>query len=358
MTDRRAAVIGAGSQGRVHATAWGAVDGVRVVAVADVATSAATQLAAEFGAVAYGDHRAMLAAERPELVSVCTPPGVRLDVVHDAIAAGVRAIHIEKPIALSYGDVLEMGRLAEDAGVQLTVNLQRRFEAVQRHAAERIAEGAIGRIVTIEGYCPNLPDWGTHIIDLIFFHLGDMPAAWVFGQVDVTVNRWVYGQVTETSSLTQIGWEDGVRAIIATGREPQTPVRNLANDTGIIIQGTEGRVLVRGADCRIQRFGASEEVVPAPNDRDPETWERGVDPSIVAATVEAVSDLVAALDAGREPALAFRRGRAGAEIVFATYESSRSRRRVELPLDRLDNALLDGLEEGYWSPVGELRSTW
>jgi predicted dehydrogenase len=358
VTDRTAAVIGAGSQGRVHATAWSAIEDLRVVAVADIATGAADQLASEFGAAAYGDHRELLAIERPEFVSVCTPPGVRLDVVRDAIAAGVRAIHVEKPIALSYGDALEMGRLADAAGVQLTVNLQRRFEAVQRHAAERIAEGAIGRIVTIEGYCPNLPDWGTHIIDLIFFHLRDLPASWVFGQVDVSVNRWVYGQVAETSSLTQIGWEDGVRAIIATGREPQTPVRNLANDTGIIVQGTEGRVLVRGADCRVQRFGAEEEVFPAPNDRDPETWDRGVDPSIVAATVDAVADLVAALDAGREPALAFRHGLAGAEIVFATYESSRSRRRVGLPLDRLDNALLDGLDQGFWSPVGELRSTW
>ncbi len=358
MTDRPAAVIGAGSQGRVHAAAWAAVPGVRVVAVADLVPDAAARLAAEFDASAYGDHRELLTAERPELVSVCTPPAVRLAVVRDAIAAGARAIHIEKPIALSYGDALEMGALAEEAGVQLTVNLQRRFEAVQRHAAARIAEGAIGRIVTVEGYCPNLPDWGTHIIDLILFHLGDRPAAWVFGQIDVSVNRWVYGQVTETASLTQIGWDDGVRAIVATGREPQTPVLNLANDTGIIVQGTEGRVLVRGADCRVQRFGDVEEVLPAPNDRDPATWDRGVDPSITAATADAVADLVAALDTGREPALAFRHGLAGAEIVFATYESSRSRRRVELPLDRVDNALLDGLEQGFWSPVGELRSTW
>jgi hypothetical protein len=71
-----------------------------------------------------------------------------------------------------------------------------------------------------------------------------------------------------------------------------------------------------------------------------------------------VTDVVDALETGAEPVLAARHALAGAEIVFATYESSRSRRRVGLPLDVYDNALLAGLDEGLWSPVGELRSTW
>jgi UDP-N-acetylglucosamine 3-dehydrogenase len=31
---------------------------------------------------------------------------------------------------------------------------------------------------------------------------------------------------------------------------------------------------------------------------------------------------------------------------------------VTLPLDRLDNALLSGREQGFWNPTGELRSTY
>ena len=51
-------------------------------------------------------------------------------------------------------------------------------------------------------------------------------------------------------------------------------------------------------------------------------------------------------------------GTRGAEIIFATYESSRSRRRVVLPLDTRDNALLTGLAQGFWQPAGEQRSTY
>jgi hypothetical protein len=48
----------------------------------------------------------------------------------------------------------------------------------------------------------------------------------------------------------------------------------------------------------------------------------------------------------------------GAEVIFATYESSRSRRRVPMPLHPVDHALLSGLAQGFWRPTGEQRSTY
>jgi hypothetical protein len=60
----------------------------------------------------------------------------------------------------------------------------------------------------------------------------------------------------------------------------------------------------------------------------------------------------------REPALRSEFGVHGAEVIFATYESSRSRRRVPMPLNPVDNALLSGLAQGFWRPTGEQRSTY
>jgi UDP-N-acetylglucosamine 3-dehydrogenase len=355
------AVVAAGSQGRVHAQGYLAAReaGARLVAVADPDVAAAGELARDLGIPGvYGDYADLLAAEHPDVVSICTPPGVRLAVARAAIAAGVRAIHCEKPIATSYGDVLELRRLAAAAGVQFTVNLQRRFEPVHRFARDQLAEGAIGDVISMEGYCPNLPDWGTHIIDLLLFYRGDKPPSWVTGQVDVSVNRYVYGAFAETSSLTQVSWDDGVHAVIMTGREPQTPVLNLANNLGIIVQGSRGRLDARGARCVISRFGRDDVRFDSPFSRDTSTWERGVDPAIVACTAQAIADLLASLAEGRQPLLAGDLGVHGAEIIFATYESSRSRRRVWLPLDTEDNALLSGLAQGFWQPAGEQRSTY
>lgn len=353
------AVIAAGSQGRVHARGYQGAPDAELVAVADPDTAAARELAADLQIPAvYEGYAELLETERPAVVSICTPPALHLEVARAAVAAGVRAIHCEKPIATSYADVLAMQRLAGAAGVQLTVNLQRRFEPVHVFARERLEAGAIGQVVSLEGYCPNLPDWGLHVVDLMLFYLGDRRPAWVMGQVDVTVNRYVYGAFTETSSLTQIRWDDGTGAVIVTGREPQTPVLNLENNLGLLVQGTAGRLDAGGGRCVVHRFGAGDEVFTSPFSRDPDTWERGVDPAITAATADAIADLLTSLRTGRRPALHSEQGAAGAEIIFATYESSRSRRRVPLPLHPHDNALLSGLSQGFWQPAGEQRSTY
>ena len=355
------AVIAAGSQGRVHAQGYRAAGpaGAKLVAVADPDLDAAHSLAGELGIPAvYGSHLDLLAAEHPDVLSICTPPAAHLEIARAAIDAGIRAIHCEKPVATSYRDVLEMQRLAEEAGVQLTVNLQRRFEPVHRFAREQLAAGAIGTVTSIEGYCPNLPDFGSHIVDLLLYYRGDQRPTWVTGQVDVTVNRYVYGTFTETSSVTQVAWPDGVSAIVVTGREPQTPVLNLENNLGLIVQGRAGRLVSSGARCVIRRFGETDVVFESPFSRDRSTWDRGVDPAIAAGTAEAIADLLASLASGRPPVLRAALAAAGAEIIFATYESSRSRRRVWLPLDVLDNALASGLEQGFWHPSGEQRSTY
>ncbi len=359
MGNYTAAVIAAGSQGRVHAAGYQKQPGVTVAAVADPNRAVAEELARDLGiAGVYTDYRQMLAATRPNLVSVCTPPAQRLDAVRAAVETGAKAIHVEKPLALTYGDVLDMQQVAADAGVQLTVNLQRRFEPVHRHARQRLADGAIGEIISIEGFCPNLPDWGTHIIDLILFYMGDARAAWVMGQVDVSINRYVYGQFAPTTSLTQISWPSGIYATVTTGREPYAATLNLANNLGIIVHGTKGRLESRGARCLIHRFGGEDELFPTPFSTDSKSWDRGVDPAIVACTAEAIADLIHALETGSTPVLGIEKAVRGAEIIFSTYESSRRRGRVTLPLEARDSALLTGLEQGFWSPVGEQRSTW
>lgn len=352
------AVIAAGSQGRVHARGY-LQAGASLVALADTNMAAAEQLAAELGVpAAYDNHADLLAAERPEVVSICTPPATHYEIARAAVAAGVRAIHCEKPVATSYADALEMRRLAEAAGVQFTVNLQRRFEPVHRFARDQIAAGALGEIISLEGYCPNLPDWGSHIADLLLFYLGDQPPAWVMGQIDVSVNRYVYGAFAETSSLTLIRWGSGISGLIVTGREPDSPVLNLLNNQGVVVQGTRGRLDARGARCVIRRFGADDLVFDSPFSRDTATWDRGVDPAIAYGTAEAIADLLESLASDRTPVLCADHAIAGAEIIFATYESSRSRRRVQLPLEPTDNALLSGMRQGFWQPAGEQRSSY
>jgi UDP-N-acetylglucosamine 3-dehydrogenase len=62
--------------------------------------------------------------------------------------------------------------------------------------------------------------------------------------------------------------------------------------------------------------------------------------------VSAILDLVDALRTGREPELSARKALQATELIFATYESSRRRARVALPLDIEDSPYLAMLARG------------
>ncbi|SVD21391.1 uncharacterized protein METZ01_LOCUS374245, partial [marine metagenome] len=63
-------------------------------------------------------------------------------------------------------------------------------------------------------------------------------------------------------------------------------------------------------------------------------------------TVASVIDLVDAVKDSREPELAGRKALQATELIFSTYESSRRRGKVTLPLDVDDSALISMLETG------------
>jgi predicted dehydrogenase len=207
----------------------------------------------------------------------------------------------------------------------------------------------------MEGYCGNLFDWGSHVLDLLLYFTDDVAPESVFGQIDVEERRHIYGALTETASVTHLHWADGVNATVFTGRGPGHLAR--FGDNGIVLHGSAGRILIAGGVACVQPFAAPERRIESAVDPRFQVAMGGVDPAIIQGTAEAVADLVHALSEGRRPVLDSRRGLAAAELAFATYESSARRGSVRLPLEATDNALLRGLELGFWEPHGESFGT-
>jgi predicted dehydrogenase len=65
----------------------------------------------------------------------------------------------------------------------------------------------------------------------------------------------------------------------------------------------------------------------------------------------AIADAIDALRTGREPELSARRALNATEIIFAAYESSRRRARVDLPLEIDDHPLVAMVESGQLRPA-------
>jgi UDP-N-acetylglucosamine 3-dehydrogenase len=330
---------GAGISHR-HAEGYNATPDAEIVALADIVIENAEAFQALHGGDRlYTDYQEMLAEENLDIVSVCTWPHLHASMVIAACKAGVKAVHCEKPMAPTYGEAVAMVRTAEECGVQLTFNHQRRFGAPFRKAKELLKSGAIGDLVRLEASTSNMYDWGTHWFDMLFYYNDETPVEWVIGQVDPREGRRVFGVYVEGQGISYFRYQNGVYGLMVTGKDTGWTAENrLVGTQGVIEVGVSPEVPLRVWG---QGQTAWEPVEVHEGIHAQEHFQR------------AIIDLVDALRTGREPETSGARALRTSELIFATYESSRRRGRVDLPLDIEDSPLLSLLEDDATSGVYE-----
>jgi UDP-N-acetylglucosamine 3-dehydrogenase len=330
-------------QSHLHARGYAASGKCRLVALADISRANAEAFAAEHGDPAqppaiFTDYQQMLAETAPDIVSICTWPHLHAPMTIACAEAGVRAVHCEKPMAPTWGEARRMAEACAMGGTQLTFNHQRRFEAPFRAARRLLHEGAIGELQRLEGSCPNLFDWGTHWFDMFEFYHDETPVRWVLAQIDHRAEQKVFGVPVETQAVSLFQYEDGVHGLLLTGPDSSIGCANrlLGSDGSIEVQPRlpEGQ----RAPVRLRGKGDADWVYPDISGDRPEGPREGVTLGIL--------DLIDALEQGREPQLAANRALRATELIFASYESSRRRGRVDLPLQVDDSPFLAMLERG------------
>lgn len=137
-------LIGAGVWGTLHARTYQMSDVADFVAVCDLVPEKAQALADRYGArKVYTDYREMLADPEIQAVAVATPDFAHKQPVLDA-AAAKKHIIVEKPMATSLEDALEMQEAAEKNGVILMPDFHNRWNPCFVTANESIADGTLG----------------------------------------------------------------------------------------------------------------------------------------------------------------------------------------------------------------------
>lgn len=134
----RIAAIGAGFIGARHLRNLGRLEGVSVVAVADVALPRAQECAAPHGARTYADWRAMLARERPDAVYLCLPPFAHGEPEVALVEAGV-PFFVEKPLSLTPELPERLAARIEAAGLLTAVGYHWRYLDTVERVRERLA---------------------------------------------------------------------------------------------------------------------------------------------------------------------------------------------------------------------------
>ena len=113
--------------------------------LSDLNLEAAKSVASRFGIqTAYADAGEMIAAERPDLVDICTPPATHAKVGRMAAASGCNVL-IEKPMALTVADCDTIVSTARNVGVQVCVAHTGLFYEPFVRARTMVENGAIGR---------------------------------------------------------------------------------------------------------------------------------------------------------------------------------------------------------------------
>jgi len=374
-----AAVVGTGADpqetsrdgfamGYRHASAYQRLDECELVACADVVPENAEQFAETFDVAAgnvFEDAREMARAVEPDIASVTVPPGAHAEVVMDMAEAGtVSAIHCEKPMAKTWEECRGMVRACERAGVQLTINHQRRYGEPFQRAETLLEEGAIGSLERVEFGGKNLFDAGTHQFDLCGKYTGQAEPIWVLAGIDYSEENLWFGAHNANQALVQWEYENGVGGLAATGDGADLIgcYLRLVGADGVIEIGVED-----GPTLRVRRAGnahwetvETEESVHGPL---PVSRPRAVAEGIVGAlpgisTPErpsqherALEDVVRSARDSDEAEVTARHALQSTGLIFGAWESVRRRGRVDFPLTIQDNPLESMVEEDVLNPV-------
>lgn len=216
MKPMRIGMVGYGGIGRVHALGYRSLlfhyglpaDRVQVVGVATTNPDSARKAAAEIGCDFYtDDFRALLDRQDIDVIDCCTPNKAHEAVLVPAAEAG-KALYCEKPLSWGLEDGVRIAKAVQNAGVktQMTFNF-RFFPAIQR-AKQLMESGFVGRVFSFRGRYyrasyidPKKPiswrqqkaeagggalvDIGSHVLDLLYFLLGEV------GSVQATLDTLI-----------------------------------------------------------------------------------------------------------------------------------------------------------------------
>jgi len=143
-------VIGTGGISNAHMGGYKQLQGVEVVAGADLIPGKAQTWAQRHGVPhAFDDYRELLAMKEIDAVSVCTYNKGHCQPTVDALRAGKHVL-CEKPMAHNLADAWKMLQAARETDKMLMIGVHSRFARTQQTAKEIVASGALGELYYAE----------------------------------------------------------------------------------------------------------------------------------------------------------------------------------------------------------------
>ncbi|MEK9679647.1 MAG: Gfo/Idh/MocA family oxidoreductase [Rhodospirillaceae bacterium] len=145
----RVASLGMGWWSDVLADATGRANGIEIVSCYTRSKDKRNAFAEKYNCAAASSYEEILEDDSIQGIINTTPNNVHLETTKQAAEAG-KHVFLDKPIANSVGEGMEITKICRDAGVKLSIGFQRRREVQFRWVHEKIKNGDFGFIVNAE----------------------------------------------------------------------------------------------------------------------------------------------------------------------------------------------------------------
>jgi myo-inositol 2-dehydrogenase/D-chiro-inositol 1-dehydrogenase len=239
-------VIGAGAMGARHAANIHThLGGARLVAVMDIDTDRAVQVAAPAGAAVFTDAEALIASDTVDAVIVASP-----DQTHAALALTCLARRkpslVEKPLAVDLEDAATIVERETNLGQRLVqVGLMRHYDPQHVGVKATLDAGTVGRPLMFRGWHRNPPEAvpPTSAAVLITSAIHDLYSAhWLLDQEVAEI--YVQGTTIDPHRTDQLDLQlitmamsDGALATVEVNKDS-----GFGYEVGVEITGSEGIV--------------------------------------------------------------------------------------------------------------------
>lgn len=215
-----AAVIGAGSGGKLSMKAAAASERFNLVAVADWREDSRREAEGLYpGLRTFATHQELFAAVPVDVVCVSTWPPTHLAVTQDALALPIQGILVEKPLADNTAD----GRTLLDAvrakGLPMVTPHGLLVAEHARQIMTRVQGGEIGELKLIEIQCSgwDIINAGIHWLNFVVVLTNQAPVDFVLATCDASTRTYRDGMQVETTAVTYIQMQSGLRVVMNTG---------------------------------------------------------------------------------------------------------------------------------------------
>lgn len=335
----RVGLIGTGAISHKHAQAYQNI-GYRVTVCTDINEQAGRAFAGRWSCEFVPTYEEVCRHPDVDYVDLCTFPDFRLQPL-EICAASKKSIQVQKPMSTNLETARKMIERAKEAGIQLGVVSQHRFDDASLFVSKAITHGKLGKILQADAYVKwyRTPEYYSRPIKGSWdVEGGGALINQAIHQVDILL--WLIGPVREVFGLWQLGAmhkiqsEDVITGVMRYKNGAQGVIQSSTAfwpgyTERVEIHGTKGTAVLSGDKL------TAWDVRDYKGEKPPlvkEVTSGSSDPMAIPLTPfeRQFTDFGNAVKEGRRPSCSGEDGYRALELVLSIYKSCREGKKVVL----------------------------